>query len=124
MGYEQFEKLCEEKGVKPYHVSVATGISTATLSSWKKGKYTPKKDKLEKIADYFGTTVDRLEGKDQEEGQTELYYVNEETAKIAQQVFENPKLRVLFDAAVDSKPEDIQLAADMLLRFKETNSDG
>ncbi|MPN11830.1 hypothetical protein SDC9_159138 [bioreactor metagenome] len=30
------------------------------LSEWKKGSYTPKQDKLQKIADYFGVTVDYL----------------------------------------------------------------
>lgn len=36
MYYEIFAKLCYESGVKPADVSKATGISTATLSSWKK----------------------------------------------------------------------------------------
>jgi len=124
MGYEKFEKLCLEKGVKPYHVSVATGISTATLSSWKRGKYTPKRDKIKVLAEYFGVSPDYFGDIDHEEGQPEVYYLNEETAKIAQKVFEDPNLRILFDAAVDSKPENIQFAADMLLRFKESNPNG
>ena len=60
MYYEIFEKLCDERGVKPAQVSKGTGISTATLSSWKKGKYTPKSDKLQLIADYFGVSLDYL----------------------------------------------------------------
>jgi transcriptional regulator with XRE-family HTH domain len=39
-------------------VSKATGISTATFTSWKQGKYTPKQDKLQLIADYFDVSVD------------------------------------------------------------------
>lgn len=31
-----------------------------TLSDWKNGKSTPKQDKLMKIADYFGVTVEYL----------------------------------------------------------------
>lgn len=58
MYYDKFDYLCTAKGVKPIDVSKATGISTATLSSWKNGKYTPKQDKLQKIADYFGVTID------------------------------------------------------------------
>ena len=60
MYYEIFEKLCRERGITPSKVSKATGISTATLTSWKQGKYTPKQDKLGKIADFFGVTVDYL----------------------------------------------------------------
>lgn len=60
MYYENFEMLCNLKGVRPGTVSKATGISTATLTSWKQSKYTPKQDKLQLIADYFGVTVDYL----------------------------------------------------------------
>lgn len=60
MYYENFEKLCSERNVTASKVSKATGISTATLSSWKKNVYTPKQDKLQLIADFFGVTLDYL----------------------------------------------------------------
>lgn len=60
--YELFEKLLKERGVTAYQVSKATGISTGSLSDWKKGRSKPKPDKLKKIADYFGVTVDYLCG--------------------------------------------------------------
>lgn len=52
------------------------------------------------------------------------YYLNPETAQIAQDIFDDPDLHALFDAAKDSKPENLRLAAEMLKRFKETNPDG
>jgi len=64
MYYENFQKLCEERGVKPSTVSRATGVSTATLTSWKQGKYTPKQDKLQKIADYFEVPLEEITRKD------------------------------------------------------------
>lgn len=60
MYYENFDLLCKKNNVKPSDVSKSTQISTATLSSWKKGTYTPKQDKLQKIADYFKVSVDYL----------------------------------------------------------------
>ena len=45
-----------------------TGISTVTLTNWKRGRYTPKPDKLQKIADYFGVPLSYLlTGKMEEE---------------------------------------------------------
>lgn len=65
--YEIFENLLKERGITAYKVAQDTGITTATLSSWKKGRYTPKREKLQKIADYFGVTVDYLmTGKEEE----------------------------------------------------------
>ena len=60
MYYDKFKKLCDEKGVKPGTVSRATGIPSATFSEWKKGTYTPKQDKLKKIAEYFEVSIDEL----------------------------------------------------------------
>ena len=56
--YEKFARLCEEKGVTPYRVSLDTGIATSTLSEWKNGKYKPKLDKLIILANYFGVPVE------------------------------------------------------------------
>lgn len=58
--YKNFEKLLKERGVTAYRVAKETGVTTATLTSWKQGKYTPKPEKLQKIADYFGVSVDYL----------------------------------------------------------------
>lgn len=58
--YEIFAKLLEERGVTAYKVSKATGIAGSTFSDWKNGRSTPKQDKLQKIADFFGVSVDFL----------------------------------------------------------------
>lgn len=44
-------------------VSDATGISTGNLSDWKNGRCLPSADKLEKLADYLGCSVDYLLGR-------------------------------------------------------------
>lgn len=65
--YKVFEALLSTYGVSAYQVAKATGISTGSLSDWKKGRSSPKADKLQKIADYFGVTVDYLLGNEQNE---------------------------------------------------------
>ena len=58
--YEIFLKLLEEKGVSAYKVGKATGIAGSTFTDWKTGRSVPKQDKLQKIADYFGVSLDYL----------------------------------------------------------------
>lgn len=58
--YEIFSSLLQKNGVTPYKVSKETGVSQSTLSDWKRGLSTPKLDKLQKIANYFGVTVNYL----------------------------------------------------------------
>lgn len=58
--YSVFEKLLEEKRVTAYRVSKETGVGRSTFTDWKNGRSEPKGEKLSKIADYFGVSVDYL----------------------------------------------------------------
>lgn len=58
--YEYFEKLLQKYNVTTYQVAKATGISTASFSGWKQGKWNFKQEKLQKIADYFGVPLSYL----------------------------------------------------------------
>ena len=117
--YEVFETLLKKEGVTATDVSKATGIPRSAFTDWKKGRSTPKVDKLQKIADYFGVSMEYLSTGKQSEG----YYLNDETAQIAQEIFDDPNLRALFCAARGVKPEQMKLAEQMLRQFKETNPD-
>lgn len=64
--YSRFEQLLKENKVTAYRVSKETGVAQATLSDWKNGKSTPKYEKLSKIAEYFGVSVDWIKGETDE----------------------------------------------------------
>jgi transcriptional regulator with XRE-family HTH domain len=73
--YEIFLKLLNEKGVTAYKVGKATGIAGSTFTDWKNGRSVPKQEKLQKIADYFGVSLEYLTtGKD---SQTDSLYSDE-----------------------------------------------
>ncbi len=56
--YKKFKELCDKKGVTAYQVSNASGVATSTLSMWKQGRYIPKVDKIQKIAEYFNVSIE------------------------------------------------------------------
>lgn len=58
--YQKYAILRDKAGVTDYEVAQNTGIATATLTNWKYGRYTPKIDKIQKLADYFGVPVTDL----------------------------------------------------------------
>lgn len=60
--YERFNKVLQEKGLTAYKVAKDTGVSRSTLAAWKKKEYTPKLDKLQKLANYLGVSVYYLTG--------------------------------------------------------------
>lgn len=56
--YKKYVELRDSKGLTDYKVSLDTRITKSTFSDWKNGRSEPKLEKLSKIADYFGVTVD------------------------------------------------------------------
>ena len=63
--YEVFEQLVQKNGVTPFKVAKVAGVTQTALSNWKSGRSTPTTKTLQKIADYFGVTIDYLmTGKD------------------------------------------------------------
>ena len=56
--YKKYADLRDQHGLTDYRVAMDTGISTATLSNWKAGNYTPKFDKLLTLAKYFNVPVE------------------------------------------------------------------
>lgn len=69
------------------------------------------------IADYFHISVDYLMTGKEKEG-SDKYYLNEETAEMAQEIFENKELRALFDVQRDMEPEDLKALHNMALALK------
>ena len=56
--YEKFAHLLEETGKLASQVAADTSMSPTVFSDWKSGKSKPKADKLKKLADYFGVTIE------------------------------------------------------------------
>ena len=112
--YERIENLRKSVGISQGKLEKELGFSNGSISKWKNS--VPTHERLLKIASYFGVTVEYLING---EGAEEKYYINDETAKLAQQLFENRDLRVLFDAAKDATPEDLQTTYNMLMALKK-----
>ncbi len=64
MDYSYFEHLLKMHGTSVYRVAKATGIPNSTFTDWKNGRSYPKADKLIKIADHFGLSLDGLLGRE------------------------------------------------------------
>ena len=58
--YSVFEQLLQKYNITPYKVAKEAGVTQTALSNWKSGRSTPTTKTLQKIADYFGVTIDYL----------------------------------------------------------------
>ena len=87
-------------------------VSSATVSDWCNGRKMPRADKIQAIAKWLGVNIGDLMQ------ENTGYYINEETARVAQDIFENKELRALFDVQRDMEPEDLRALHNMALAFK------
>lgn len=114
--YEIFEKLIQKFNLTAYRVSIDTGVTQTALSNWKNGRSTPSRETLQKLAKYFNVSIEYLLG--EETTENVQYYLNDETRIIAQEIFDNKDLRILFDASRKAKPDDLKLIIEMAKRFR------
>ena len=113
---ERVKALCKERKIAISRLEKDLGFSNGYIGQLKKGVFPD--DRLKMIANYFDVSIDYLMTGDEKEG-GEKYYLNDETAQVAQEIFENRDLRVLFDAARDASPEDLQTTYNMLMALKK-----
>ena len=119
--YDRINELCKERGISITALEEELGFGRGSIGKLKKGT-TMSSARLQKIADRLGTTSDYLlNGTVQTSEHLSGYYENQRAYELAKKIFENHKLRMLFDAAEDVDPEDLELVINMVKRFKRTN---
>lgn len=106
---DRIRSLCKQEGISIPKLEKELGFSNGSLA---KAKTIPS-TRILAIAERFGVTSEYLLT-----GKKDDYYINPDTAKVAQEIFENKELRLLFDAARDAKPEDLETTRAMLLALK------
>ena len=114
MSYKVFEKLCNQRGITPYKVAKETGLTTSLFASWKAGRYTPKSDKRQKIADYFGVSLYYLDTGD--ESMT-LLLTDSSAAVVAKIMGKDPYFK-LFNALADMPEDNYRLILELAQKLK------
>lgn len=97
-------------------------VTTKTVQRYETGERKIKINTVMALSDILGFDYNKFmaEAKSRLSGAEEStsYYLNEETAQIAQEIFENKDLRILFDASRKANPEDLKLIIEMAKRFR------
>lgn len=108
--------LLDENQKTQKEVASAIGVSPQTFNTWCQGIALPRMGKVQLLADYFH--VEKSDLIDDKSALQKGWYTNPETAKIAQEISDNKELSLLFDAARDADPEDLQTVHSMLMALK------
>lgn len=112
---ERIKNLRIKKNFTLEELGKLIGVSKQTLHKYEQGIITNiPKEKIELLAKNLDCTPAYLF--DWEESS---YYFDEDTKQMAQDIFENKELRILFDASKNASAKDLKLVTDILLNLKE-----
>lgn len=122
----RIKRLRKSMGFSQVDFADRIGVSKQTLYKYENDIITNiPSDKIELIASVCGSTPGYIMGWDdvQTSGQ-QIGYYDDETAKAHQEMYDDPNLHALMDAAMGCRPEYIRSAIQLLKTLKETNVDG
>ena len=109
------KELRINRGLTQDDLSKGTGLAKSTISMYENGNREPNFETLELFADFFNVDMNTLF---EHNSQNISYYLNPETAKLAQAIHDDPDLRILLDASRDLEPEDIKFVVDLVKKLK------
>lgn len=126
---QRLKDLRSEKGLSQSALADILGRTQQAIGKWEVGKSEPDGATLLKLSAFFNVTTDYLLGKSdnphgesfagqdgkhfllfagqQEQEQEPRYYHDPEVAQMANEIKDNPDMRILFDASRDLKKESI-----------------
>lgn len=118
---KRLKALREQRGLYLQDVADFLGVTRQAYMKYENGE-TKNPRKLEQLANFFNVTTDYLLGNDSNRIDTpaHTYYLDPETAEMAEELHKRKDMRMLFHAAKSSTPEDVKMVTDMLERFKNS----
>lgn len=130
---EMLREVRLEKGFTLEQVADFVSVTPKTIQRYETGDRRIKIDTLMKMTKFFDLNYYEFmrEAQTKNSGEmlakeeTAAYYLNDETRKIAQEIYDNKDMRMLFDAARKTKPDVLKSYARFLmdLQNKEEGSE-
>ena len=98
---ERIKALCKERKIPLSRLERECGFANGYIGQLKKG--TLPENRAQKVADYLDVSLEFLIS-----GEQHGYYYDEETAQIAQEIFDNKELGLLMSASRGMSPEELK----------------
>lgn len=124
---EKLQKALNKSGMTRAELADKAGISRPMITNYLKGGYKAKQNNIFKLARALNISENDLIEDEYVNNNCNdtptpapAYYLDPETAEIAEELHKRKDMRMLFHAAKSSTPEDVKMVTDMLERFKNS----
>ena len=106
---ENIKRLREQHGLTQEELGEIAGVSAKAVSKWESGQADPRMGAVQKLADHFHISKSVIIDD----------YVEDARQRALEKAFsDRPDMRILFDAANDLDPDDVERFAKMMIAFK------
>ena len=111
------KKLVELRGNKTQEeVAKALGISRARYAHYEQERSEPNLELLEKIANYYKTTIDFITGK---ETMLKESIPSDEVTELLETLHKRPEMKALFSISKNATKDDIEKAIKIIEALRE-----
>jgi len=104
----------EYYGISQADLARRLNVGTTSVSNWVNGIKTPRMNKVDMMCEIFHCKRSDLIS----EESTEEYYIDPETAALAQEIKDSKQLSALFDVQRNMSAEDLDAIYQMVLALK------
>ena len=114
-----FVSLLKMKNCTAADVARGTGISNGVLGDYKYNRKKPSQENLNKLANFFGVSVDYLLGRD-----PGIEKSSAENPAELEELLNSPYLRETYEKLVRMNPEELELVnaqIDLILKIRDKN---
>ena len=120
--YESILSLCTEAGIKGGKMCVDLGLSKSLMTDLKAGRKNGiSASTAQKIADYFGVSVDRVLGMEKKE--KPAAQKGDELDAYLERLRTRPECRMLFKLADNATKEDVEKAVAIIEALRKVDKD-
>lgn len=118
--YKNIKKRREELGLSQDALAKKVGYTDrSSIAKIESGKVDLPQSKILEIAEALRIPPGELMGLDGIEEQQNYYYLDSEAAELANEIYNNEDLRILFDATRNISKEDLQFVVRMVEGLKK-----
>lgn len=120
---EKLQKALDKSGMTRSELADKAEISRPMITNYLNGGYKAKQNNIFKLARALNISEDELIEDEyiiEKNTPAPTYYLDPETAEMAEELHKRKDMRMLFHAAKSSTPEDVKMVTDMLERFKNS----
>lgn len=119
---DKITELKKQKGLTNAKLAELSGVPLGTVSKIASGQTKdPQLGALSAIANALGCSIEDFVDDGSTQSKKDNYYVSDEVSRMAQEIYDSPELKILFDATKKLRQEDVLAVVDIVKRMKGYN---